>query len=480
MKFHLLRFFSVAAALAFLAVGIGIFVLFRDHEFKTLVRIQESQNVALARALANGIWGGFGPYVRDADKFDLAELRTGEIVIRLDLDVARFARGLPVHKVKIYNVSGLTVYSSELAQIGESRADNPGFRMAVDRRQPASKLTFRDTFGTFSGEKASVHLVETYVPIESDGGVLQGVFEIYIEVNAGVRQIRTSTIWVGSVLAVGLGLLYGILIFIVRHSNKIIAAQYRELDEREARLRVARDQAAAANRAKSEFLATVSHHLRTPLNAIIGFSQIILRRSDKVAANDKSKEYVAGILKSGEGLLAMIDDILDISAIDAGTIRLEVAPVDVAPLVPECVRRLADEIEETAVTVETELAPALPRLNADRKRLAQILVNVLSNAIKFSPPGGRIVLTAKLDAQGGYVFSVRDWGAGMDAAGIEKAQQPFGRITGPFVRTPEASGLGLPLAKSFVELHGGRLDIDSAPGRGTTVTVRFPPERTIR
>jgi signal transduction histidine kinase len=470
----------VAAALAFLAVGAGLFVLFRDHEFKTLIRVQESQNVALARALANGIWAEFGPYVMTADRLGPAELRDGATVKKINKNVASFARGLPVHKVKIYHLSGLTVYSSEFAQIGESRADNAGFRMAVDRRLPASKLSFRDAFSAFSGEKASVHLVETYVPIEGAGRALEGVFEIYTEVSAGVRQIEISTAWVGSVLAVGLGLLYGILIFIVRHSSRIIAAQYRELDERETKLRVARDQAAAANRAKSEFLASVSHHLRTPLNAIIGFSQIILRRSDKAPADDRSQEYVAGILKSGQGLLAMIDDILDISAIDAGTIRLDVGPVDVALLVPECVQRLASEAEEKAVTVEIELAPALPQLNADKKRLAQILVNLLSNAIKFSPTGGRVRLTANLDAEGGYFFSVRDAGVGMDAAGIEKAQQPFGRITTPFLRTSEASGLGLPLAKSFVDLHGGRLEIDSAPGRGTTVTVRFPPERTVR
>ena len=480
MKFRLLRFFSVAAVVAFLAVGLGLFFLFRAHEFRTLVRLQEAQNVALARALANGIWGGFGPYVRDADKFDLAELRTGAIAIRLDLDVARFARGLPVHKVKIYHISGLTAYSSEAAQIGESRADNPGFRMAVDRRQPASKLSFRDTFSAFSGEKSSVHLVETYVPIEGTDGAIEGVFEIYIEVSAGVRQIQISTIWLGTVLVAGLGLLYGILFLIVRHSSGIIAMQYRELDEREAKLLAARDQAAAANRAKSEFLASISHHLRTPLNAIIGFSQMILGSNHTAPVNDKGREYVAGILKSGENLLSMIDDILDISAIDAGTIRLDVAPVDPAALLTGCVNGLAHEAEKGAVTVETRLAPALPRLNGDERRLAQTFVHLLSNAIKFTPAQGRVLLTAELDERGGLVFSVRDTGVGMDAADVEQAQQPFGRISSPFLRTAEASGLGLSLAKSFVEMHDGRLDIDSAPGQGTTVTVRFPPERTIR
>jgi signal transduction histidine kinase len=480
MKFSLLRFFSLAALAAFLAIGLGLFFLFRAHEYQTLIRLQEAQNVALARTLANGIWSGFGPYVRDGDKFDIAELRTGAIAIRLDLDVARFARGLPVHKVKIYHVSGLTVYSSEAAQIGESRADNPGFRLAADRRQPASKLSFRDTFGAFSGEKSAVHLVETYVPIEGTSGELEGVFELYTEVNAGVRQIQIATLWMGSVLAIGLGLLYGILFFIVRHSGGIIAGQYRELDEREAKLRAARDQAARANRAKSEFLASISHHLRTPLNAIIGFSQMILGNSHAALVNDKSREYVAGILKSGENLLSMIDDILDISAIDAGTIKLDVAPVDSAALVTGCVVRFAHEAEKGAITVETRLAPALPRLNGDERRLAHAFAHLLSNAIKFTPAGGRVLLTAELDARGGLVFSVRDTGVGMDADGIARAQQPFGRISSPFVRTSEASGLGLSLAKSLVEMHDGRLDIDSMPGRGTTVTVRFPPERTVR
>jgi signal transduction histidine kinase len=481
VRFRLLRFFSVAAAVAFLAIGLGLYFLFRAHEFNTLVRLQEAQNVALARALANEVWAGFGPYVRDADKFDPAELRTGAIAIRLDLDVARFARGLPVHKVKIYNLAGLTVYSSEAAQIGESRADNVGFRRAVDRGLPASKLSFRDTFGAFSGEKSSVHLVETYVPIVTpSSGTTEGVFEIYTEVNAGVREIEVSTTWLGSVLVAGLGILYGILFFVVRRSSAIIALQYRELDEREARLLAARNQADAANRAKSEFLAIVSHDLRTPLNAIIGFSQMILGNARAAPAGDKSREYVAGILKSGESLLSMIDDILDFSAIDSGTMRLDVAPVDTAALVAGCVKRLTRDAEKGEVTVDTRLAPDLPRLNGDARRLAHAFAHLLSNAIKFTPAGGRVLLTAEPDERGGFIFSVRDTGVGMDAAGVQRALQPFGRLTSPFVRTREATGLGLSLAKSIVEMHGGRLDIDSAPGRGTTVTARFPPERTIR
>ncbi len=255
----------------------------------------------------------------------------------------------------------------------------------------------------------------------------------------------------------------------------------RELKEREAALLLAKEQAEIANRAKSEFLANMSHELRTPLSAIIGFAEILLderlRPKDPVQAED----YVKDIHSSGQHLLNLINDILDLSKIEAGNARLNETEIDLHAILANCQRLMAPRAMsgELEMTAKLPAAP-LPALYADPRMLKQILTNLLSNAVKFTPPGGRIEISARLDREGAYLLEIADSGIGIAADDIPKALARFEQIDGRHSRRFEGTGLGLPLVKALVELHGGRLSLESEVGVGTTVRVRFPESRTLQ
>lgn len=245
----------------------------------------------------------------------------------------------------------------------------------------------------------------------------------------------------------------------------------------EAELIRAKEAAEAADRTKSAFLATMSHELRTPLNAVIGFAQVIEMRLLGADALDRYTEYAGSIRKSGEHLLGIIEDILDISKIEAGCMGLAEQPVDVAEVIGQALSLLAIQAGQRGVVVSVDLERDLPLLRADALRLRQILVNLLSNAIKFTDVGGQVTVRAARAAGGGLEIVVRDTGVGMAPEDIPKALAAFSQVDQSMTRRYEGTGLGLPLTKRLVELHDGTLRIDSAPGQGATVTITLPAER---
>ena len=262
--------------------------------------------------------------------------------------------------------------------------------------------------------------------------------------------------------------------------SRINAKLTYEITERERAaldLRAAKEEAELANRAKSAFLANMSHELRTPLNAIIGFSEMIREETFGPVGSPKYLEYVKDINESGEHLLGLINDILDLSKIEAGKTEVHEEDVDVARVVRSCLTLVTEQAESGGVEIECDILATLPALRADERQLKQILVNLLTNAIKFTPSGGKVTLGIWSRAQSGYVFQVIDTGIGIAIEDIPKALAPFQQIDSGLNRKHEGSGLGLPLAKSLVEIHGGSLDLQSKVGVGTTVTVRFPAER---
>ena len=247
----------------------------------------------------------------------------------------------------------------------------------------------------------------------------------------------------------------------------------------EETLRAAKDAAEAASRAKSEFLANMSHELRTPLNAVIGFAELIGQQIAGPVGNTRYLEYAEDIANSGSHLLQLINDILDIAKLDAGRIVLYEELIDLHDLVAATMRMLAPRAERSGIATRIEMAADIRHARGDARRLRQVLLNLLSNALKFTPTGGTIVVSGALDLAGGLRLAVRDSGIGIAKEHIAKVLEPFWQVDSGLNRRQEGTGLGLSLTKRLIEVHGGSLHLSSELGIGTTATISLPAERVV-
>ena len=242
----------------------------------------------------------------------------------------------------------------------------------------------------------------------------------------------------------------------------------------QARVRLAR-----ASQAKSDFLANVSHELRTPLNAIIGFSDVMRNELFGAINVPRYRAYMDDIHTSAYHLLGLINDVLDLSKVEAGELTLDEEPVSIAAEAKAVLRLVAPQAASSGLALDCAIGVNVPALRADQRRLRQILLNLLGNAIKFTPAGGRVRLDATRRADGGVRCAIADTGIGIAAADMERILMPFGRGESTYVRGKEGTGLGLSVTKTLVERHDGRLTIDSTVGVGTVVVVDFPAARSL-
>jgi signal transduction histidine kinase len=246
----------------------------------------------------------------------------------------------------------------------------------------------------------------------------------------------------------------------------------------------AKIQAESANRAKTDFLAHMSHEFRTPLNAIIGFSDLMRAEVYGPINSPRYKEYIGDIADAGNHLLGLIDKVLDVAKIEAGKVEAQPVPVDISDLLQNCADLIRQPLAERQLTLEMRLPPTLPPVMADPQHLRQILLNLLSNAVKFTLAGGEVSIGAARRAandtgEESIEIWVTDTGIGIAPADIAKALAPFGQVRTNANTAQQGTGLGLPITKSLTELNGGRFEIRSEPGKGTKVSIHFPSGKLL-
>ncbi len=246
-----------------------------------------------------------------------------------------------------------------------------------------------------------------------------------------------------------------------------------------ARLAHERDAAEARNRAKSDFIAKLTHEMRNPLNAIIGFSEIMQQARFGPVGDKRYEGYIDDIRMSAGHLMSLVNDMLDLSAIEAGKFRIRFDSVSLAGVIDDCIRLLKPQSAELGIELKSAVPANLPPVVADARALRQVMLNLISNAVKFTPAGGEVFVSAALTGEGGVSVAVRDTGVGMTRSEIALALEPFGQVDGPLQRERKGTGLGLPLAKALAEANKAQFSLSSEPNRGTVAEVVFPPARVL-
>ena len=469
---RLTQYFAAVSAVVLLVAG----VLLAEHQraavIEQLTAMAERQNVSLTHMFANSVWPRFAGFVGRAGRMSPDEIRGDRRTAALKKALGALMAGTDVLKVKIYNLDGKTVYSTDPAQIGTDYSPNPRFLRAL-RDDFASKLEFRNSFGAMTGPVRDRHVLSSYIPVRrgDKSKPIEGVLEIYSDVT-DFRQQISITVWThAGVIAAALILVFFLLLALVWRAERLT----RRHNEKNIALAASVARAQAADRAKSEFLANMSHELRTPLNAIIGFAEMMKLGVAGNLGAPIYQEYTEAIESSGQHLLAIINDVLDLAKVETGQVPVSGEAVDVEKVMRQAKKMVGNRAMTGKVTLGLDAAPGLPIIQTDKRLLRQIAVNIMSNAVKFTPEGGRVDvrITANTAAQTVRI-AVRDTGIGIRREDMPLALTPFGQVDSALERQFEGTGLGLPLTRRFAEALHGKFDIDSMPGKGTTVTVTLP------
>ena len=412
--FKLVRYFSITSFIAFVCVAFLLSLFYRQILLNDLMIMAESKNVALTQDFSNSIWPQYSDFVAAASDLEMETLQQSPELTALKTAVLSEMAGISVVKVKIYDLEGLTVFSTDPAQIGEDKLGNAGY-LAARSGEIASELTYRDAFSAFEGVIEDRNVFSSYIPIRRANGPIEGVFEVYDDVTPLIDQIaRSQLIVFGGVIFI-LGLLYLALFLIVRQADRTLREQHEQLEQTAVAL-------ATANTAKTDFLSNMSHELRTPLNGILGYAQI-LRRSTSLSRKDL--EGVKVIEQSGNYLLTLINDLLDIAKIEAE--RFELVPNNLQ--LPNFLQKLVDLVQvrshEKGFVFLFQPDANLPStILVDEKRLQQVLLNLLGNAINYTDKGQVIFKVTHLAVpqpdRATLRFEIIDTGVGIATGDLER------------------------------------------------------------
>ena len=461
-SYSLPKSFAVVGAIVFVAAALLMTWLHLNMSRTHMVQMAEESNAGLAAALSNLLREDLGALLTEGgasagrlDAFDRA--------------VRAAAEGTLVTKVNVYDAAGRTVYSSDPRQIGQDESRNAGFLGAMAGRR-LSQVTRRSQFDSFHGSIADRDLVSSYLPLRDGAGPPVGVFELYADVTGWVRRLVAELAAQLAVLGVAFAAVYGLLLGAVVIGSRAIARKHRESLQLAAN--VAR--AEAASRTKSEFLANMSHELRTPLNAVIGFAEIMKEGLLGELSPPAYREYARDIHASGLHLLGVINDVLELARAETGQAMLTIEEVDLDKALEEPLRMLQTRAEQAGLALRTEFARGLAPLRTDERKLRQIVINLLANAVKFTPKGSVTLRLRDVDRGRAVEISVSDTGIGIAPADIPVCLAPFGQVDSALSRKHDGSGLGLPLSAKLADWLGGRLELESEVGIGTTVRVILP------
>jgi signal transduction histidine kinase/CheY-like chemotaxis protein len=450
----------------------------RNLAVSQLVEIAEADNVALTRVLANSLWPRFGPYVTSVSAADVGELQESAETARIRDAIEEFRHDLPVLlKVKIYNLEGITVFSSEESQIGENKSENLGFNAAACLDKPASKISLRGKFSAFSGEVYDRTVVETYVPVRLGEGPIEGVLELYSDVTSLMEGINRAQMNLLIGLVLTFGVLYGALILIVRYADRILRNQYQEILDRDEDFRREKEKAEEAAQAESEFLANMSHEIRTPMTAMLGFAQALSDADVLAQVPGQRIRMVETIRQCGDHLLHIVDRILDRARLKAGRLEVEEVPFSPTAVVEEVLSLMRPGAEAKGLALELEVDASTPAAaEGDATRIRQILINLIGNAIKFTESGSIRVTLSYWERPSGATlqFEVIDTGIGMSPEQIDSIFEPFTQADRATARRHGGIGLGLTISKGLTALLGGTIDVESELGKGSLFCVNVP------
>ncbi len=442
-----------------------------------------ADNVSIAESYIELVWKGNSNAVaifkNNISEKDKADPNAMKLVQDFGKYTVQYFKAMPLLRVNIYNSVGSLLLTSNVNSgdtiIGRDISPDSALVQGKLRSTDITSQIVKNVKLQNGGDGTVLQTIVPVVIEGKDGGApsSEGMIELITDLTTPIGSLEHTQILYTSCIIGFFVLFIVILSVMAKKAEAIIAKQHETNIELSAEVSMAQSE----NRDKSQFLANVSHELRTPLNAIIGFSEIIKNSSVKEMEEQKFEGYISDIHSSGVHLLSLINDILDYSKAEAGKLELEVAEANLNKLVHNCVRLVTPRAESAQVALVEALPKETLNIVTDSKKFKQILLNLLSNAIKFTPAGGEVRITAwSAIHDDTYMFEVKDSGIGIAPKDISRAMAPFGQVDSALSRKYEGTGLGLPLTKKFVELMGGKFEIESEVGVGTTIRFSVPRE----
>ena len=495
---RLTSFFTVVSIpILVLAVVLLVF-MYRLVVINSLEKQVESSNITVANMLSNVIWEQIR--VLELSPENKQSHMLNEIYADvIDQDIYRYLHDTPILKVKVFNIEGKTVYSTDKKEIGIIKPKNYTGRKVVNRKTPISSMSHRDTFSSIQGELSGIEVLATYIPKFSENneensdpeyaGEVEGVFEIITDITEPLENLNNSLLNFTVILLFVFTFVFCALYVMVKYADKVIIknkgvlknkiAEVENmnvvLEDNAREIAIARDVANHANLSKSQFLANMSHELRTPLNAILGYTDIIKedigKYEDKLIEEDLSK-----VDQSGKHLLELIDSILDLSKIEAGEMELHLESFDLLQLLQEVTDSFKPIVNKNHNTLKLDVDFKDVIIVGDMLKTRQILLNLISNSAKFTT-NGVIALKSRLltiNEETKVFIEVRDTGIGIAEKHLDKLFDPFEQADTSTTRQFGGTGLGLTITKRFVTMMDGEIEVDSKQGYGTKFIIYLP------